>query len=207
MDWTTHPAEARLLLVGPWDPTSPSSQWNPCPAVQVPFLQITEMEATFCSLWCSQSPPSRSRGIPGRRSPRNLFWRARNVWLVPQKPKTHSVRHERQSLQERRCASPRQKRGWSATWVSSGGLGGGLALVHTVIPRDQMSVGGPHLRFSCASGLLNTAALIACPSSSGSAFGLNGCTSPQSPKATLLKRFPSLPWLIKTLSGLTSVLH
>ena len=30
----------------------------------------------------------------------------------------------------------------------------------TVVPRDHMSVGGPHLRFSIASGLLNIAAPI-----------------------------------------------
>ena len=32
--------------------------------------------------------------------------------------------------------------------------------LRTVAPRDHMSVGGPHLRFNCASGLLNIAALI-----------------------------------------------
>lgn len=69
-------------------------------------------------------------------------------------------------------------------------------------PRDHISVGGPHLRFSCASGLLNIASPITCDFS---AFGSNRYTSPQSPSATLLKRVMLLPYLMRMLSGLISI--
>ncbi len=41
----------------------------------------------------------------------------------------------------------------------------------TVAPRDQISVGVPHFRFSIASGLRKIAAPMMCPSSLGCAFG------------------------------------
>ena len=72
-----------------------------------------------------------------------------------------------------------------------------------VAPKDQISVGGPQIRFSIASGLRKIVAPIICSSTTESICVL----SPQSANLTSLKRLPLSLQLTSMLSGFTSAIR